>query len=516
MDIIHAQRVIFTTLNFVLYKAYTPEQPSKLFWHNDLNYNINLIENSSITNTISIWVTWDNSIIKAYSLDKNNNWYIDGYEIYFAENTLNSNITWLKVWDENVISYVWNSSSWIINFDDNIFTTWELPQITSNGITFWNVWIIWNTSIIEEDKAKPTLLNINSWNNINWTDDLVLNFSEILNTNISTSSKYILKDKNNTIINFIWTYSNTWKTFIINPDITLYSDKNPFSIFINDIEDWWQNKLNTIINFSIVQNVCSISNVTNWSVWSFPDCVIICDNWYTKSGNSCIANSGWWWGGGWGVYISLPQTKPNQSRDIIWWWETSNWTIISSSWNTIKWSAIKLGSIDTYITKFNRNWVIIFRTKNEKIKTTMWKIENIILTKFDKLLANKQITWEKYNTSIKNYNNFVLYLSIYRKIKLPESKVRWKYYLAEVIKVYNIKLIKKIVIKPIVLQEKVVWDYYNFSKDLKVWDYSDDVKKSTIFITILLILPFNTNLIFLKFNKWIFKKICRKCIESKL
>lgn len=576
------------------------------------NYNIGLMENSIITNTVKVWVSSDNTIIKAYSLDQNNNWFIDGYEIHFADNTSNSSVTWLKVWDENVTSFVWNSSSWIINFADNIFNTWELPQITSNVITFWNVWVLWNTSIIEEDRSKPVLVNINSWNSINWTDNLVLNFSEMLNTTISTSSKYVLKDKNNTIINFVWTYTNTWKIFTINPASTLYSDKNPFSIFINDVEDWSQNKLNKTTSFNIVQNICTISSVTNWSVWAFPGCLITCNSWYTKSGNSCISSwggwgwGGWWWGG-WGWSFSKTCIDSDLECSLhnwsyIWlrkpwivcdWWnlaktcsisqtwswsetttsswseniETGSWIIDNNWWWNLK-EILKLDEIKSYllinvnkwlhklvnqlytminyefidyfvfvnnntnnnyqnlllnyknlflninnylnlknksyllearenyinfnkyysltknlenryITKVTKNSDIIFETKVEKIKVPLSKIEKLIIWKYKNLLSSQTITEKEYNDSIRNYNNFVLYLSIYRLDKTSESKKRWKEYLAKVIKTYNLKIKTEVIINTPIIKEDVktlVKDVYTFNKDLKFWDYNDDVK----------------------------------------
>lgn len=606
------------------------------------NYSINLIENSTITNTVNIWVTWDNTIIKAYSIDKNNNWYIDGYEIYFADNTLNSNVTWLKVWDENIISYVWNSSSWIINFADNIFNTWELPQITSNGITFWNVWIIWNTSIIEEDKAKPILLNINSWNNITWTDNLILNFSEMLNINKSDFSKYVLRDKNNSLVNFVWTYSNTGKTFTINPTSTLYSDKNPFSIFINDIEDWNQNKLNTNTNFSIVQNICSIPSVSNWSVSAFPGCVITCNSWYTKSGNSCIANSGGWggWGWGWG-WGSFSKTCTDSDLvcslhnwSYIWlrkswvvcdWWnlaktcsisqtwtwsenitsswseniETWSWNIIDNNWWGINKEILKLDEVKTYlllnvnkwlhklvnqlytminyefinyfvlvnnntsnnyqelllnykelfininnylslknknyllnarenyinfnkyynitknlenkyITKVTKNGDTIFETKVEKLKIPLNKIEKIIIWKYKNLLSSYTITKTEYNDAIKNYNNFVLYLSIYRIDKTSEAKKRWKEYLTLVIKTYNIKIKKDIVINNTIKEDSktLVKDIYNFSKDLKFWDYNDDVRNLQLLLKHYNYFPFEATWYFWSWTKEYLEKFC--------
>lgn len=302
------------------------------------NYTLSILEWNTLIKNVQIWVTSNNTIIKAYSLDQNNNWYIDGYEIHFAQNTLNFNITWLKVWNENVVSYIWNSSSWIINFTDNIFTTGDLPQITSNGVTFWNVWMISNNSIIEEDMAAPVLSQINGNSVINShtgyisTGSVVLDFSENLHP-LSKNYFQIQQAWVNINGNFIqtgWivTFSPTLDFWVWNYKLNILSWVKDYSN--NSVSIGTTKTL--VLTGTVVQNctwlpenaswnsVWSISRYWNGSIW-FPatltgtynetpstiECRFVCNSGYTKSGNSCILSStggswwGWWgWWGGWG------------------------------------------------------------------------------------------------------------------------------------------------------------------------------------------------------------------------
>lgn len=304
------------------------------------NYTLSILEWNTLIKHVQIWVTSNNTIIKAYSLDQNNNWYIDGYEIHFAQNTDNFNITWLKVWDENVVSYIWNSSSWIIDFTDNIFTTGDLPQITSNGVTFWNVWMISNNSIIEEDMVAPMLSQINGTSVINShtgyisTGSVVLDFSENLHP---LSKNYFQIQQAWVNINGIFlqtgwivTFSPTLNFWVWNYELNILSWVKDYSD--NSVSVWSTKTL--VLTGTVVQNctwlptnaswnsVWSVSRYWNGSVWtpttltgtynetpSTSECRFVCNSgfWYNNTLNTCIDNvAPVWWilGSGTGILIN--------------------------------------------------------------------------------------------------------------------------------------------------------------------------------------------------------------------
>ncbi len=539
---------------------------------NAWNYTISILDQNTLKENVKIEVIWTNTVSKAYSIDQNNNWFIDWYLVYFSNSISNLSDLWdITVWWHTITSYVWNSSSWIINFADNIFNSWELPQILSTISSFWNVWVIENTSIIEQDLAKPFLTQTNTTISIDWLDNLEFTFSENINT--STWYSFELKDKNNLNITYISNFTNTWKTLIINPNTTLLSNKAPYSYNLK-VNDWSKNEYIKTWNININLNSCSIESVNNWSVSAFPSCTITCNSWYTKSGNSCISSS-WWWGGwwwwGWGWWGSITPTC-NTSTDLecriynwnyIWqlkpwksciWWdflkscniiennsnsgsENWNWSLTwSESWNwneSLSWSVLVLTldevkkyldkntnkvlskyinslynsinyeyisyfiQIDSnisndyqellknyqntfiflndyinsksqdnliktknyiknfknyfdktknlekkYITKVKTWNTIIYKTNFESIKKPLDKIESIILKKFKNLLLSNTISITQYNTAIKNYNDFIFYLSVYRFDKTNLSKDIAKDLLKDIIKTYNKKITK--------------------------------------------------------------------------
>ena len=92
-----------------------------------------------------------------------------------------------------------------------------------------------------------------------------------------------------------------------------------------------------------------------------------------------------------------------------------------------------------YITKVWKNGYTLYESNNIKLKPVLTKIEIILFKKFQVLLTKKKITQLVYNNTVSNYNNFILYLTIFRDTKNKESKEKWKYFLSELIKIYSIK-----------------------------------------------------------------------------
>lgn len=423
---------------------------------NAWNYTINILDQNTLKENVKIEVIWTNTISKAYSLDQNNNWFIDGYLVYFSNPISDLNDLWdIKVWWNSITSYVWNSNSWIINFDDNIFNSWELPQILSTTLSFWNVWIVSNNSIIEEDKTNPSLTTTNTTSNIDWVDDLSFTFSENINT--FTWYSFELKDKNNLDINYTSNFTNTWKTLIINPNTTLLSNKAPYTYSLK-VNDWSKNEYTKTWNININPNSCSIESVNNWSISAFPSCTITCNSWYSKSGNSCIPNSRGWWNLGWGGWSITPtcntstdleckiynwnyvwQLKPWKS--CIWWELLKSCNIIennsnSGSENNPNWSL-------TWSENQNSSWSWNNLVLNlDKIKKFLDNNTNKALSKYINSLYNS-INYEyisyfiqvdnnisnNYQELLRNYQNTFISLNDYINSKSQENLTKTKNYI---------------------------------------------------------------------------------------
>jgi hypothetical protein len=93
----------------------------------------------------------------------------------------------------------------------------------------------------------------------------------------------------------------------------------------------------------------------------------------------------------------------------------------------------------TFISKKSEKNNTIFKTKVISISKVMDKIEIVMFNKYNKLLSNKKISQEKYKEIIEDYNNFILYLSVYKINNDEVSKNLAKNYLEKIIKDYRIK-----------------------------------------------------------------------------
>lgn len=316
------------------------------------NYNISILEGNTNISNVKIDVIWNNTIVKAYSVDQNNNGFLDGYEIYFAQpiNQM-SDFSSITVWWQSLTNYIWNSSSGVITFADNIFTTGELPQIISTGPSFGNIWTLSNLSIIEQDKANPILSKINNVSVISTNTgyisngNIIFNFSEKLNPN---KKDFTLKK---------WT-ENITGNYNLNDDELSFIPDNSLSVWNyqftvwNNTEDFSQNKViywnqKTLILTGSVIWAClwlpenaswnSVSNITrfwdgnSWNpntlTWSYNE---------TSSTNECRFNCNSGFHYDWGSCISNTKIVA-----CSWLPENASWNSVSSisqNWNGTTWT----------------------------------------------------------------------------------------------------------------------------------------------------------------------------------
>lgn len=316
------------------------------------SYNINILEWSTNVSNVKIDVVWNNTILKAYSVDQNNNGFLDGYEIYFAQPiTQTWNFSNIKVGWQSVTNYVWNTLSGVITFADNIFTTWELPQIISTGTSFGNIWTLTNTSIIEEDKAHPILSKINNVSVINTntgyisSGNIIFNFSEKLNP---SKKDFILKKWTD---NISGNYNLNDEELSFVPDNSLSVWNYQFTIWSN-AEDFSQNKIiswnqkTLILTGNVVwaclwlpanaswNNVSSITRFWNGTAWnpnsltwsynetlSTNECRFTCNTGFHHDSGSCISST---------KIVACSGLPDNAS------WNTTN--SISQNWNGSTWT----------------------------------------------------------------------------------------------------------------------------------------------------------------------------------
>ena len=134
-----------------------------------------------------------------------------------------------------------------------------------------------------------------------------------------------------------------------------------------------------------------------------------------------------------------------------------------------------------YIIETERDWLEIYKTKYLPLSRPLDILENAVMIKLQKLLNTNTITQATYDQTIKDYNAFILHLSIY--------KIYWnKSALYEILapgrrleKVYKMNVVYKTTESSNEIQdtEKViilVKDRYYFPSELKFWDYNEYVR----------------------------------------
>lgn len=284
-------------------------------------HNISLVQWATQINSVSVWVTWNNSITEANTIDSNRDWFIDSYKLVFGENiTWTFNSSWLTIWWYTpVLSW---SVSWKIaylSFTDWIFDTRQTPQILdTDWWMFDNVRIIWNNDIVETDWVAAEILKFNNtnyttWNvNIDWTSNIDLLISEDLNSWL-TNANFTLKDKDN--LSITWVLSLNWTWLIFNPNTTLYSDKNPFTLVW--ITDWAWN-ITPSIQINIFDNVNPVwENIWLTNTW------VRIDYWNIYTKNQIVNLAFSWADDTWITQMMI--------------WNDSSFT--NSSWHSYIWSS---------------------------------------------------------------------------------------------------------------------------------------------------------------------------------
>lgn len=150
-----------------------------------------------------------------------------------------------------------------------------------------------------------------------------------------------------------------------------------------------------------------------------------------------------WWIVEWKVNVYSSETIDWNFQLVKSWLETKeNWTISFKTnklwyfiiirdmylskyfWN----QTVSTGEIiekenfeEEYIIKTNRDWLEIYKTTYEPIAKLVDALESAMVKKLNKLLSQNRITQETYNQTIKDYNQFILYLTIYRKYKNKDA-----------------------------------------------------------------------------------------------
>jgi hypothetical protein len=104
------------------------------------------------------------------------------------------------------------------------------------------------------------------------------------------------------------------------------------------------------------------------------------------------------------------------------------------------------------------------------------KIETVILNKFNRLKTAKVISQDQYETWVQSYNNFILYLTIYRSnkdktaLKNLEASLNW------INALYKKKIPKKVTPAPVVTPKKLIWEVFPLWKEQRLKAYNDEVK----------------------------------------
>ncbi len=128
-----------------------------------------------------------------------------------------------------------------------------------------------------------------------------------------------------------------------------------------------------------------------------------------------------------------------------------------------------------FVTIKSVDWYDVYVTTNKQISKGFTQIEKALLTKFKKQLATKVISIQEYQNIITQYNNFVLYISIYRYNRdLSIVPIIENSFLG-LRNTYKKKLPKK---SPplLIANQKKVQDVYPLSSEQKLTNYNNEVK----------------------------------------
>lgn len=248
-----------------------------------LSYTLQNISNSSLsTGNNSVTLTVNNfiQIIKAQSVDSNNNWYIEKYTLEFNQDIWSNILDTSNIVIENndhvasniTFQKTWNTT-WELLFDDGVFLSGETPNISITTLhnnyqqKTYTLWVL-------EDTAPAQLLNINgSTFSTNLPtlnpvpSNIVLNFSETLR---ESDAQLIAIKNNNSLKSGSFNPSQDKTQWTFTPSSN-FSNGSYGIVFGNQVVD-------------IAGNISSIWEIS-WTIWS-----------------TSTSSSGWgggWWGWGW-------------------------------------------------------------------------------------------------------------------------------------------------------------------------------------------------------------------------
>ena len=256
-------------------------------WDYNIAYTLQNLNDDTLrisNNSVNLEVNNLIRIIKAQSIDSDIDGYIDGYNITLNQdiwsNIINTSNVIISDNDNTATNLAFTKltdTTAIIRFDDNIFHSWNTPNINITSVhnnydaDIYTLWVL-------EDAAAPYLSTIN-WNVYNGSNitittipsSLEFNFLEpIRETDISWVT--VLRSGSN----IVWTHAlNVAKNTLIFTPNTAFSQWNYSVVFNNKIID-------------IAWNTMWLSSVT-MTLWT---------------PSSWWGWGGWWWGGGWGWWIS--------------------------------------------------------------------------------------------------------------------------------------------------------------------------------------------------------------------
>lgn len=345
------------------------------------NNNINILdENNNISWQVSIDIKTNNFVTRAQTLDLNSDWYIDAYKLNLANSSNTGTLSWLQVVWVSVWTIYSSWSQYILPFSDNIFNTWDLPQITG---TF--DWLsVWNNDINEEDLARPKIMKINStllstlWGlslNI-WTWNLLFDISENLIPS-STWSFTLMKGTWTIAWTFSFLNDNLTKLYFV-PSVALSAWTYALSA-TSGAKDWSSNW--NIIDVTIPSLIVSDTIAPNWIIiWT--STWITINNWADSTNNNytqlTIAATD-------NVWIS--QMMISNYSNFSWAsWETYNTS--KTNWPLLTW-----------------NWTKIVYIKFKDIE---WNISSVYNDSIEYLVTNNYINFNNLGSIYTNNTTITL------------------------------------------------------------------------------------------------------------
>lgn len=365
-------------------------------WVAAWNYDIQATLTDSIDNTFWNWndiiSNWNNvkiiisslvQITEADTIDADNDWYIDWYNLKFNK------VPWtaltpaqLSIRTENKVAsnLAYDNANNRITFTDGLFTSWDKPLIEVTS-TAWGYEKMKYSIEIHNDKAKPIITSFD--NLINASDNINVVFNEKMKkaeTLLSPDLKYSWSS-----ISITKTYNEVTNTLTINPN--------------GNLVEWWTYTL------SITTNAVDWEN-NNLTARDLTISVIDPTPTPTPSG-------GWWWGG-WGWWSV---SRDYESSDYFYNKARKLEDTINSD-EKVYWK-IKVNKNETWITALTKT--------NEKIRL-YWNS------------SQESNLYIDQNTSVSYTQNWDWYLYPYLKYDFSDDKIKNQDYLnlnGKKLKLYN-------------------------------------------------------------------------------